>query len=243
MVDIDWTLEQCCTKAQYTTLGIILGWSVVVAILWTFPVLLPFKMLTVFLHEFGHASATWCTCGRVKGIKVHTNEGGVTTSVGGNRWCILPAGYLGSCAWGVFFLLMGSYNLLTLRISAGILAVLLVVVLIAFAKNCSLRLLCCGFVVIIGATWAATEFWKTIWPLRILMLLIGVMSCLFSLWDIWDDLIRRKEPSSDAYKFAQMTHCNSRFCGLIWGIISLAFEALAIYVILINRNFGSADFS
>lgn len=53
-----------------------------------------------------HATACWLTCGKVEGLEVHTNEGGVTKFRGGQRWFITPAGYLGGafwCVWGVIW--------------------------------------------------------------------------------------------------------------------------------------------
>ena len=46
---------------------------------------------TVFLHELGHATAVWLTCGRVTGMEVHPNEGGVTKYIGGIALIVLPA--------------------------------------------------------------------------------------------------------------------------------------------------------
>ena len=46
-----------------------------------------------FIHaEFSHALACWMTGGKVTGIEVKSNEGGVTKYVGGWRICIIPAG-------------------------------------------------------------------------------------------------------------------------------------------------------
>ncbi|BBG99532.1 hypothetical protein Prudu_009251 [Prunus dulcis] len=45
-------------------------------------ILTPFKLITVFLHEASHAIACILTCGKVEGIQVHANEGGVTQTRG-----------------------------------------------------------------------------------------------------------------------------------------------------------------
>jgi hypothetical protein len=48
-----------------------------------------------FIHaEFSHALACKMTGGKVTGIEVKSNEGGVTKYVGGWRICIIPAGAL-----------------------------------------------------------------------------------------------------------------------------------------------------
>jgi hypothetical protein len=54
-------------------------------------------------------------------------------------------------------------------------------------------------------------------------LFIGVMSSLYSVWDICDDLILRKVNSSDASVFAKRYGGSSQCWGVIWSIISLFF--------------------
>ena len=54
-------------------------------------------------------------------------------------------------------------------------------------------------------------------------LFIGVMSSLYSVWDICDDLILRKVNSSDAYVFAKRYGGSSQCWGVIWSFISLFF--------------------
>jgi hypothetical protein len=49
---------------------------------------------TLFLSEMGHATACWMTGGKVQGIEVHGDEGGVTKYEGGWRWFIIPAGLI-----------------------------------------------------------------------------------------------------------------------------------------------------
>lgn len=73
MLAVDWTLESCCSRGQWITLSVIASWTLVAVVLWHCKVcgkhiLLQFKLLTTFLHEFSHASATWITGGKVRGI-------------------------------------------------------------------------------------------------------------------------------------------------------------------------------
>ncbi|KEP65398.1 UNVERIFIED_CONTAM: hypothetical protein HHA_285670 [Hammondia hammondi] len=246
-VHLDWTLATCCERGQWITFGLVLGWLAAAVLLWHcevwgHSVLLPLKMLTVFFHEFGHATATWMTCGKVHGIEVHTNEGGVTKTTGGSQCVILPAGYLGSCVWGMFFLLMASLNIWTLRVGAGILCFAMLVVLVFFARNCTLRLVCLFFLALVVGMWVWTEMVKIVWPLRVIVLGIGVMNGVYSLWDIWDDTIRRKVHESDAYRCASLTHCSSRLCGVIWAAVAVAFMAASIYLLFVVKEVGDDYF-
>lgn len=67
---------------------------VINALLWSHPsqILKPMKLIAVFFHEFSHATMCWLTGGRVEGIEVYNNEGGVTKYRGGRRLCVIPAG-------------------------------------------------------------------------------------------------------------------------------------------------------
>ncbi|GES86672.1 hypothetical protein GLOIN_2v1659360 [Rhizophagus clarus] len=65
--------------------------------------------------------------------------------------------------------------------------------------------------------------------LKYFVLFVGVMSCLYSLWDIMDDLVFRKVNESDASKFAkQCKCCPSQIWGFIWLIISLIFLGIGV---------------
>lgn len=175
-------------------------------------------------------------------VEVYTNEGGVTLTSGGIRWIILPAGYLGSCFWGIVFTLLASINIWTLRVGAGLLCAMLLLVLLFFARNWTVGIVCVLFIVEVMAAWIFTEVYHTVWPLRVVMLAIGAMNNVYSFLDILDDTIRRKVPDSDAYKCASLTHCSSRLCGCLWAIMALGFIVLEIYLILAITKVGDESF-
>ncbi|GMI73924.1 hypothetical protein like AT1G67060 [Hibiscus trionum] len=229
---VNWELQSCCNHNQTTFLITIGVYMVAILLLWRTFLLTPFKLITVFLHEASHAVACKLTCGHVEGIKVHANEGGVTQTRGGIYWLILPAGYLGSSFWGMA-LILASTNLLTARIAAGCFLVALVVVLF-YAKNWTLRGLCIGFIILIALVWFLQER-TTVRILRYVILFIGVMNSLFSVYDIYDDLISRRVNSSDAEKFAEICPCpcNGVGWGFIWGMISFIFLGASVYLGLI----------
>ncbi|CAI9752991.1 unnamed protein product [Fraxinus pennsylvanica] len=228
----NWELKNCCKHDQKVFLATIGVFTVVILALWRTFLLTPFKLITVFLHEASHAIACKLTCGEVEGIQVHANEGGVTQTRGGVYWLILPAGYLGSSFWGMV-LILASTNLVTARIAAGCLILSLFIVLF-IAKNWTLRGLCIGFIIFIAVVWVLQELTK-VRILRYIILFIGVMNSLFSVYDIYDDLISRRVNSSDAEKFAELCPCpcNGAAWGVIWGIISFIFLCGAIYLGLV----------
>ncbi|CRG95203.1 conserved Plasmodium protein, unknown function [Plasmodium gallinaceum] len=232
-MDFDFTLKNCCEKNQNITFISISVCVIINIIFWRCKILEPFKLLTVFLHEFSHASACWITGGKVKGIEVNKNHGGCTNTIGGNQFLILPAGYIGSCFYGMFFILMAYLNKWTLIISAGFLCFLLLIVLIFYAKNVFLRILCVLFLTVTISIWVLCVYFKELdyWPLKIIMTFIGVLNEMYSMTDIFEDLITRTSYESDAYKYAELTKCNSKLCGVLWFLINLLFILLTIYLI------------
>ncbi|XP_078159874.1 peptidase M50B-like protein isoform X1 [Carex rostrata] len=232
MSNINWELKNCCDRDQKVFIATIGIFTVVILALWRTVLLTPFKLITVFLHETSHALACKLTCGDVEGMEVHANEGGVTKTRGGIYWIILPAGYLGSSFWGMIFIL-ASTNSLTTRIAAGLFILALFIVLF-IAHNWTLRSLCIGFILFLAVIWVCQELTK-FKILRYVILFIGVMNSLFSVYDIYDDLISRRVNSSDAEKFAEICPCpcGGVGWGVIWGFISFIFLCASIYLGLV----------
>ncbi|KAF2674007.1 hypothetical protein BT63DRAFT_419327 [Microthyrium microscopicum] len=213
--------------AQKVTLGVIVVYVVVIALLWNIPyvrkVLWPFKMLVIAFHEFGHAITTLLTGGRVESISLDPNEGGVTHMRGGISAITLPAGYLGSSIIGALLIFCG-FNIVASKIASIVLGVCFLLTL-WWARRDWLTILTVLLAVgLLVACW----FIAHAEPLRFVVLFIGVMSCLYSVWDICDDLILRKVNSSDASVFADRYGGSSKCWGVIWSFISLAFMILAI---------------
>ncbi|XP_074271730.1 uncharacterized protein LOC141595663 [Silene latifolia] len=234
---VNWELKKCCNHEQVVFLTTTAVCAVVILALWRTVLLLPFKLVTVFLHEASHAIACKLTCGHVEEIQVHADEGGMTTTRGGVYWFILPAGYLGSSFWGMA-LILASTNLLTARIAAGCLAIALFIVLFV-AKNWTLRGLCIGFIIFLAVIWVLQELTK-IRILRYIIMFIGIMNSLFSVCDIYGDLISRREHTSDAEKFAEECPCccNGVGWGIVWGLISFLFLCVSMYLGLVILSSG-----
>ncbi|KAK8264210.1 hypothetical protein V6Z11_D12G093600 [Gossypium hirsutum] len=127
-------------------------------------------------------------------------------------------------------LILASTNLLTTRIAAGCFLLTLVVVLF-YAKNWTLRGLSIGFIIFLALIWFLQER-TTVHILRYAILFIGVMNSMFSVYDIYDDLISRGVNSSDAKKFAEICPCpcNGVGWGFIWGMISFIFLGASVYL-------------
>ncbi|CAL5442276.1 unnamed protein product [Camellia sinensis] len=215
----NWELKKCCNHEQVVFLSTISICTVVILALWRTILLLPFKLVTVFLHEASHAIACKLTCGHVEAIQVNADEGGFTQTRGGVYWVILPAGYLGSAFWGMV-LILASTNLLTARIAAGCFAFALLVVLFV-AKN--------SFIILLGVIWVLQETTKIrILRYIILFIVYAHLQGTCANADIYDQLISRRDHSSDAEKFAEFCPCPCN--GVGWGGIHIFFVSLWIHV-------------
>ncbi|TPX36303.1 hypothetical protein SmJEL517_g01622 [Synchytrium microbalum] len=214
---------------QETNLFIIAGMAVAILILWNVPylklVLYPFKIVTVGLHEFGHASAGLCTGAKIDGIELDPDEGGVTHLRGGNPYITLPAGYIGSSVWGALLVFAG-FDTLASQIASIVLGVIMLLVLY-WAKNWLTRGICFLFMGLIVGLW----FVDGGKGLRYFVLFMGTMSVLYSLFDIVEDLISRRVNESDASKFSKIC-CGGclppQVWGCLWLLVSLIFLSGAI---------------
>lgn len=76
---------------------------------------------------------------------------------------------------------------------------------------------------------------------------LRVMSCLYSLWDIIEDLVARKVNESDASQFSHLC-CGgcipAQLWGVLWFLVSVCFLALAVIAALLvfkEENTGSGN--
>jgi hypothetical protein len=168
---------------QKVTLGVIGAYVAIIALLWNIPyvryVLWPFKMLVIAFHEFSHAFAAILTGGKVKSIELDPREGGVTHMAGGKDFLTLPAGYLGSSLIGALLIFCG-FNIVASKVASIVLGVAFLLTL-WWGKRDWLTI-----VTILLAVGLIIAFWFIAHaePLRFVVLFIGVMSSLYSVWDI-----------------------------------------------------------
>ncbi|MBV6494377.1 MAG: hypothetical protein LDLANPLL_02410 [Turneriella sp.] len=76
--------------------------AVLLIFFWDIPLLKPFKLFVVFLHETSHAIAALITGGRLSAISIAWDESGATYTTNGEGifFIIAIAGYIGSILWG-----------------------------------------------------------------------------------------------------------------------------------------------
>mmetsp|Transcript_69955 Transcript_69955/g.167930 ORF Transcript_69955/g.167930 Transcript_69955/m.167930 type:complete len:318 (+) Transcript_69955:113-1066(+) len=236
---------ECCTNEQLQFIVDYSCFALACVILWRSRLLYPMKLFCTFLHEFGHASAAWMMCARVDGIEVHADQGGLTHWSSTRPKCagfvVMPAGYLGSAFWAGALVLSSMDNVASVIMAIG-LCVAMVVVLCYQAcgkhakPEATLTVLLVSLLVILAGLIAMTVLLD--WedrnvPLRMVLLLMGVMNSIFATWNIYTDCIAKDDPRSDAHKFAESVPCCfPRVIGVLWIIVDFAFILLCIFLTL-----------
>ncbi|KZS98844.1 hypothetical protein SISNIDRAFT_421220 [Sistotremastrum niveocremeum HHB9708] len=218
---------------QRTTLIVAGCYIIGIAILWYVPflnwIIYPFKLLTVGFHEGSHAIAGVLTCARIHSIELDPDEGGATRMSGGIPLITLPAGYLGSSFIGACLIACG-FDTDASKVASLVMAAFFIITLWWARRNLVTWLLILGMVGLIVLFW----FVKGSIALRYFVLFIGVMSCMYVLWDVIDDTISRKVNTSDAAVFAEICGCcPSQIWGVIWLIIAFVFFAAGVLVGLV----------
>lgn len=170
-------------STQKVTVGVIIAYVVIIALLWNLPYvrwsLWPFKMLVIAFHEFGHAITACCTGGKVESISLDPREGGVTRMRGGISAITLPAGYLGSSLIGALLIFCG-FDIVASKVASIVLGVCFLLTLWWARKDWLTIVTVLLSVGLLVACW----FIKHAEPLRFVVLFIGTMSALYSVWDI-----------------------------------------------------------
>lgn len=228
---IDWELEKCCDNEEIVFLGLFGIYFVVDLLIWNTALGKPMKLIAVFAHEMSHATACWWTGGSVEAIEVYNNEGGVTKYRGGCRCLIIPAGYLGGAFWGGLFVAMsGNREAATVAASFFVLALL---ISLRYSPN---GLMVCLSLVFCAITIAAILVeWLVFDPLlQFVTLFYGVFVGVFSVYDVYDDLIRRSVEGSDAHACHDLIPCCLPRCvGVQFAIVALLFQGLGLYGALV----------
>ncbi|THH31883.1 hypothetical protein EUX98_g2327 [Antrodiella citrinella] len=174
------------------------------------------------------------TCAHIHSIELDPDEGGATRMSGGVPWITLPAGYLGSSLIGAALIACG-FDTNASKIATLCLAAFFLFTLWWARRNWL------TWILILGMSGLIILFWfvANSVALRFFVLFIGVMSCMYVLWDVIDDTIARKVNGSDAYAFSEICGCcPSQVWGVIWLLIAFGFFAGGILVGLVAFKVG-----
>lgn len=195
----------------------------VVFALWSTPVVLPLKILVVFLHELAHGLAAVLTGGEIEAISLSAQQGGHAITRGGNLFAILTAGYLGSLLLGVFLLLIALRTHAD-RLALGLFGAIMLIVTLLYIRDLFALVFCS---VTGAAMLAAARFLSR--PVNDFILrVIGLTSIIYVPYDIFSDTIARSNLRSDASMLADAFGGTTLFWGGLWLVLSLIVIGLCI---------------
>ncbi len=189
----------------------------VVFALWTTPVILPLKILVVFLHEASHALAALLTGGSVDEMSLSLLEGGHVISRGGNLFWIISAGYLGSLLLGAGLFVIALQTRLDKGL-VGLLGALMVGLALIYMREMFPLLFCLG----VGGVLLAVAWFLDQRINDLVLRIIGLTSMMYVPYDIFSDTLLRSHLRSDARIMAELIGGPTMFWGVIWLALSIA---------------------
>lgn len=228
---LEWQLSGCCGNEEIIFLSCYAGYVILFFLFQSTIVLKPMRLLAVFLHEFGHASACWVTGGSVKKIEVYQNEGGVTGYTGGCRCLVIPAGYVGCALVGGLIVAFSGSRIGSTIVAASLSASLLVS--LCYKPNGTVMALSLGFASLLLA--CIFIEWFVFDPLlEFVTLFFGVFIGYYAVFDIYDDLVKRTAEGSDAVACHEAYPCCFPRCvGAQFWIVAFVFQGLGLYLALV----------
>jgi len=197
--------------------------TLVLFLFWNTAIVIPLKILVVYLHELSHALAAVLTGGSIVEISLSPYQGGHAITRGGSRFLTLTAGYLGSLLLGVSLLLIALKTEAD-RIVLGCLGAFTLVVTALYIRDWFALAFCLGT----GIAMLAAARFLSVQVNDLILRVIGLSSILYVPYDIFDDTIRRSGIRSDAYMLAEEYGGPTVFWGGLWLIASLVIIFLCL---------------
>jgi Peptidase M50B-like len=204
--------------------------ALVALFFWNSAVVYPLRVFVVFLHEISHGLAAALSGGRIVAIGLTFDEGGVCVTAGGSRFLILNAGYLGSLFWGALFLVLSARTRASREVTALVGTFVLMVTLLYVRSLFGFVYgLLAGVTLLLCAVKLPRDITDD------LLQTIGVVSCLYAVWDIGSDVVSRDVPGSDASALGLLTGIPGVLWGLLWIALSLTVVFFALRLVARGR--------
>lgn len=186
-------------------------------------IIYPLKIFTVFLHELSHGLAAMITGGKIVSITLDAQQGGLCTYMSSKNWFAsaftASAGYLGSMLWGCLFLIAAIKTGKGKSFNTAI-GIMVLIVTILWVRDIFPLAFCLlfGLAMLFTGSKLSEDFNS------FLLKYIGTVSCLYSLFDIPDDLIFRTVQGSDSHAIASSIGMPflSVPIGILWMAMALA---------------------
>jgi Peptidase M50B-like len=191
--------------------------------LWNTPVIYPIKLFVVILHELSHAIMGLVTGGKITAMSIGLDLSGKCQIEGGNQIAIASVGYLGSLIWGILIYIapnnLNSGKWILITFAEIILSISLIT-----SSNLTFLVLS----VISSLCILLTAFYLRINIISILVRSIGLISCVFVLFDLKEDLFSRNDVITDVTILSSLTGIPGILISTSWIVFSFFMIAIVI---------------
>lgn len=192
-------------------------------ILWDTPVIYPIKLFVVILHELSHAIMGLATGGKITAMSIGLDLSGKCQIEGGNQIAIASVGYLGSLIWGILIYVAPN------KLNSGkwiLIAFAVIILSISLITSSNLTFLSLSVISSLCILLAAIYLRINI--ISILVRSIGLISCVFVLFDIKEDLFSRNDVITDVTILSSLTGIPGILISTSWIVFSFITIALII---------------
>jgi hypothetical protein len=222
------------------TLAITAVAMVAVYILWNLDVfsfiVYPLRLFVTYVHEAGHGLMTLLTGGQVHSFIVSPDTSGLTTSRGGIRALIIPAGYLGAAFFGsMMFVLINRLpryiNNIAIIVGAGLVAFTLIYARPDESGNLSAIIIGVAFGVFMILLGAKAPTLITLLLLNVLAVSTS-LNAVLDLWQLISSIdATRGSVGNDAAAFSRdiAPLIPPTFIALTWAILAVMMFGAATY--------------
>ncbi|MBU1100832.1 MAG: M50 family metallopeptidase [Bacteroidetes bacterium] len=209
---------------KYKELSILLTIVLFSILLWDTFLIYPIKLFVVIWHEIAHGFAAIFTGGRIHEISISFQLGGLCTTEDGIPFLVASSGYLGSLiiGYGIFITSFdpkaGKWLLTTLA-----------VIMILFAANFvsspagGIMMILFSALLFLSPRYIPKVYNAYLWRT------LGLISCLYVVIDIKQDIFSDIFIRNDAHIIAEITGVSAGFWGFLWLLISLLVVARLIW--------------
>jgi hypothetical protein len=194
---------------------------------WNTYFIYPIKLFVVLLHESSHGLAAILSGGRIIEIQVSYLIGGHCLSEGGNEFIIANAGYLGSMFFGGMLFITAKKRKAG-KLLCDALGAYFAFLALVFIKGSFGKILAFVFALFLILS---HRFLPAIVH-DYLMKILGLISCLYAIVDIEEDIFTSGSNTSDAHLLSAITGIPVA----IWGILWIGLSSCLLFI-LIRKNF------
>lgn len=210
-------------KDKITELIILLILLIISFFLWDIYFIYPIKLFVVLLHELSHSLAAILSGGKITALNIGFDLSGKCETEGGNTIVIASSGYIGSLIWGLLFFLAPNNK----RIGKWmIISLSLIILLLTITFSASGIFILLAF--ILAGLLISSAFFLSIPIVTIIIRSFGLISCVYVLFDIKQDLLSSSSVISDASILSSIINVPVILIGMSWALISIIGIYLAI---------------